>query len=95
MPSLYFFDNDVIEIARGLVPSARGEVEITGLTEVFLQRGDLTVTVLPRSTAWFDTGTFQGLLEVQPVRQRHRSPAGPEDWGCGGDRVAQRVADQR
>ena len=64
VPGLYFYDNDVIEIARNLKPSSRGELEITGINEAYLQRGDLTVTVLPRGTAWFDTGTFQGLLEA-------------------------------
>ncbi|HZW43893.1 MAG TPA: glucose-1-phosphate thymidylyltransferase RfbA [Dermatophilaceae bacterium] len=64
VPGLYFYDNDVIEIARDLAPSPRGELEITGINEAYLQRGDLTVTVLPRGTAWFDTGTFQGLLEA-------------------------------
>jgi glucose-1-phosphate thymidylyltransferase len=64
VPGLYFYDNDVIEIARNLLPSSRGELEITGINAAYLQRGDLTVTVLPRGTAWFDTGTFQGLLEA-------------------------------
>ena len=64
VPGLYFYDNDVVEIARQLTPSSRGELEITGINEAYLQRGDLTVTVLPRGTAWFDTGTFQGLLEA-------------------------------
>jgi len=64
VPGLYFYDNDVVEIARTLLPSPRGELEITGINEAYLQRGDLTVTVLPRGTAWFDTGTFQGLLEA-------------------------------
>jgi len=64
VPGLYFYDNDVIEIARNLAPSPRGELEITGINEAYLLRGDLTVTVLPRGTAWFDTGTFQGLLEA-------------------------------
>jgi glucose-1-phosphate thymidylyltransferase len=78
LPGLYFFDNDVIEIARSLTPSARGELEITGVIEDYRLRGDLSVTVLPRGTAWFDTGTFQGLLDasqfvaVVETRQGHK-----------------------
>jgi glucose-1-phosphate thymidylyltransferase len=78
VPGLYFYDNDVIEIARNLTPSPRGELEITGINEAYLKRGDLSVTVLPRGTAWFDTGTFQGLLEasqfvhVVETRQGHK-----------------------
>jgi glucose-1-phosphate thymidylyltransferase len=64
VPGLYFYDNDVVDIARKLTPSARGELEITGVNDVYLQRGDLTVTVLPRGTAWFDTGTFDGLMDA-------------------------------
>ncbi|MBK9475280.1 MAG: glucose-1-phosphate thymidylyltransferase RfbA [Tetrasphaera sp.] len=64
VPGLYFYDNDVVEITRGLVPSERGELEITAVNEAYLRRGDLTVTVLPRGTAWFDTGTFDGLMDA-------------------------------
>ena len=64
VPALYFYDNDVVEIARNLVPSERGELEITAVNDAYLQRGDLAVTVLPRGTAWFDTGTFEGLMDA-------------------------------
>jgi glucose-1-phosphate thymidylyltransferase len=64
VPGLYFYDNDVIAIARGLRPSARGELEITAVNEAYLSRGTLSVSVLERGTAWFDTGTFQGLLDA-------------------------------
>lgn len=64
VPGLYFYDNEVIEIAKNIRPSVRGEYEITDINRVYLERGKLDVGVLDRGTAWLDTGTFDSLIQA-------------------------------
>ena len=64
VPGLYFYGSDVVEVAKGITPSARNELEITAINDHYLRQGRLTVTVLDRGTAWLDTGTFETLMHA-------------------------------
>jgi len=74
VPGIYFYDNDVVAIAEKIKPSNRGEIEITDINKEYLRRGSLKVSILDRGTAWFDTGTFNSLMQasqfVQVIEER-------------------------
>ncbi|MFF3349284.1 glucose-1-phosphate thymidylyltransferase RfbA [Streptomyces sp. NPDC002779] len=99
VPGLYFYDNDVLGIARALRPSARGELEISDVNAEYIRRGQLHVTVLERGTAWLDTGTFTSLMQagefVRVLEARQRLMIGCVEeaaWRAGlidDDRLAQ------
>jgi glucose-1-phosphate thymidylyltransferase len=101
VPGLYFYDNDVVEIARGLKPSERGEYEITDINRAYLDQGRLAVQVLARGTAWLDTGTFDSLADagdyVRTLERRQGLKVSvPEEvaWRMGfidDDQLAQRA----
>ncbi len=95
VPGLYFYDNDVVEIAKNVKPSARGEIEITSVNNEYLQRGTLHVETLGRGFAWLDTGSHDMLLDAADFVAAFPETAGSLHLLHRGDRIQKRIYHKR
>ncbi len=91
---LYFYDNRVVDYAKNLKPSARGELEITDLNRIYLENGELDVTLLGQGFTWLDTGTHESLVEATNFVKTVETPPAPEDRLLRGDRLFKRLDHQ-